>query len=122
MFSEGSDAVPPTFRRRLSRLPPVALGLAVLLDVIARFLDTGPADEIAAWLGRLALFAFVLLLIASPGRRSIRWVPAVLGLVLGSFAAWVRGHPAVPADLPVVGANILVLVLLVWAVRQPRSA
>jgi hypothetical protein len=35
---------------------------------------------------------------------------------------WVRGHPAVPADLPVVGANVVVLLLLVWAVRPARYA
>jgi hypothetical protein len=127
MFSQGSDAVAPTFRRSLSRLPSIAFALTILLDVIGRFLDTGFIDQVAGWLGRLALCAFGLLLVASLGiigrqRGVIRWTPAIFGLLLGLLAAWVRGHPAVPADLPVIGANVLVLLLLVWAVRQPRFA
>lgn len=122
MLSEASDAVSRTFRRRLSRLPAVAFGLAVLLDIIGRFPDTGFPHEGAAWLARLALTAFGLLFIVSLGKGAIRWLPALLGLLLGSLAVWVRGHPAVPADLPVVGANVVVLLLLVWAVRPARYA
>jgi hypothetical protein len=128
MFTKGSDAVRPTFSSGLARAAAILFGLATLLDLSIAMLPGPDLDALVAWLGRAALGVCLLVLLASlipprARRPRIRKTIAVIALLIGVLAAWVRGHPGVPADPPVLAANVVVSVLLLLAfVRRPVRA
>ena len=56
-------------------------------------------------------------------RRSARHAAiALFAIALAAIARWVRGHPEVPPDLPIVGAEcVAAAVILITSIRSRRA-
>jgi len=66
------------------------------------------------WLARAA--------VGAPGGPRAPLAGLAMALVLLAVSRWIRGHPAVPPDLPVVAAEALALVFLLVVYVRSRSA
>lgn len=126
MFPEASVAVRRTFRGGPARVGAALFLAALVADLVALALDGGRLLAVGFWLGRAAL-AWIALTVLATGlplgddRPRVRRPTAATGLLLGALATWIRAHPGIPPDPPIVGANLLALLLFLWASRPPAA-
>lgn len=101
----------------------VACGSAALWDAcrLARIAVWPPVSYVLLALAVAAASAGVLLRVLTSRRAPVRnaFELAVTGLVL--LAWWLRGHPGIPADPPLVVAQALAALLLAASARRDRG-
>jgi uncharacterized membrane protein len=109
--------------RLLTGVPAVLLCAALTADLAGVALRRPALWSVAA---HLALAGVVLGVLGAAawlrlsGRSGWRGLALALALALFALARWVRGHPAVPPDPPVIGAEVIGIALLALAHGRPR--
>lgn len=116
--------------RILTGVAAACAGAAACVDLVGLAAGSAAIWGVGSWLHLGAAAVLGLALVAAGGlaamrvahRRSPgvapRAVVAVLAFTLLALGRWIRGHPGVPPDLPIVVATAVAAALLIAVARR----
>ncbi len=120
-FPEASVAARQTFRFPPRAWGPGLVAFGFLADLAGVVAGAAPLYFAGYWLAPIGLLLVLVGLGLSvvPGwpQFRLRGPSALTGAGIGILVNWVRGHPGVPPDAPILAANLIAAALLLWSVR-----